>query len=249
MNGCGAKYIPCTHYIGDCDVTVCTKCNTYLETYFFVAYTYIRSDPHPCFFYRRLDVLEPTGTTKSQDESFENINNSRFTMTKVFIAKGGDRSKGSKSIFIVLACIIVLAFVTFVISQSAATTVIFPLDRGSESKHVPSATRSTPVDDGIERVPYALLMANVDRQIAERHAWLSRLHSEGKRFSELKGAAMWYMFQPVMPCLWYMEKVPSAIVLHDGGVRKYLCHMRLPVELFSSYHQLCMFRVPHNFLP
>jgi hypothetical protein len=27
MNGCGAKYIPGTHYIGDGDVTVCPKCN------------------------------------------------------------------------------------------------------------------------------------------------------------------------------------------------------------------------------
>jgi hypothetical protein len=149
-------------------------------------------------------------------------------MTKVFIAKS-DRNTRSSSNFVVLSCVVLLS-VAFVIF--AATTVILPLYRGSESKH--ATTRSTPVDDGIERVPYALLMANVDRQIAERRAWLSTLHSEGAKFSELKGAAMWYMFQPVMPCLWYMEKVPNVIILHDGGVRKYICHMRLPVDLFSA---------------
>jgi hypothetical protein len=167
-------------------------------------------------------------------------------MTKVFVAKGGDRKTRSSSKFIVLVYI-VLASVAFVISQYAATTVILPLESGSESRHdtenksshVPSTTKSTPVDDGIERVPYALLMANVDRQIAERHAWLSTLHSEGSQFSELKGAAMWYMFQPVMPCLWYMEKVPTAIVRHDGGVRKYHSHMRLPVELFIATKFAC----------
>jgi hypothetical protein len=195
-------------------------------------------------------------------------------MTKVFIAKGGDRTTRSSSNYVLLACI-VLASVTFAISQSAATAVKLPLDREIESKHaviskeetesvetgnesspVPSATRSTPVDEGIERVPYAVLMANAERKIAERHAWLSTLHSEGSKFSELKGAAMWYMFQPVMPCLWYMEKVPSATIRHDGGVSTYLCRMRLPVDLFRATNCECSTQPhnhtttqPHNFLP
>jgi hypothetical protein len=159
-------------------------------------------------------------------------------MTKVFIAKRGDRTKRSSSSYVLLACV-VLASVIFAISQFAETEVKLPLDLGIENKHayisreetesvdtgnesslVPSTTISVPVDGGIESVQFVLLMANADRKIAERHAWLSTLHSEGSQFSELKGAAMWYMFQPVMPCLWYMEKVPSATIRHDGGVSK-----------------------------
>jgi Methyltransferase domain len=69
---------------------------------------------------------------------------------------------------------------------------------------------------------YATLLQNADRKIAERRAWLSEQHSEGQQFGKLEnGSEMWYLFSPVLPCLWTLEKEPSCTVRHDGG--KWLC--------------------------
>lgn len=66
--------------------------------------------------------------------------------------------------------------------------------------------------------------ANANRKIAERRAWLSSQHSEGSQFGSLSGAQMWYMFTPVLPCFWTLEKEPSCTKLHDGG--KWLCGLK-----------------------
>jgi len=66
-----------------------------------------------------------------------------------------------------------------------------------------------------------MILDNADRKIAERRAWLSWWHSESKQFGELRAPQLWYMFQPVLPCFWTLEKMPSSSVQHDGG--KWLC--------------------------
>ena len=68
------------------------------------------------------------------------------------------------------------------------------------------------------KLTYALVLENADRNIAKRRAWLFPSHRESKTFGKLQVAMLWHMFQPAMPCLWYMEKHPSASVQHYGGV-------------------------------
>jgi Methyltransferase domain len=66
-----------------------------------------------------------------------------------------------------------------------------------------------------------VLLANSNRKIAERRAWLSDKHSEGSEFAALKSDLLYYMFSPVLPCFWTFEKQPSSAEVHDGG--KWLC--------------------------
>ena len=79
----------------------------------------------------------------------------------------------------------------------------------------------------------SMLLANADRKIAERRAWLASTHTEGSQtenhFGLLTGAPMWYMFTPPLPCMWTFEKIPSVSLLHDGG--KWLCGLH---EVHSS---------------
>ena len=72
---------------------------------------------------------------------------------------------------------------------------------------------------------YSTLLKNADRKIAERRAWLSNDHSEGRQFGALaNGSEMWYLFGPNLPCMWTFGKEPSCTVRHDGG--KWLCGLR-----------------------
>jgi len=79
------------------------------------------------------------------------------------------------------------------------------------------------------------LFANANRKITERRAWLSSEHSEGHQFGELRGAQMWYMFTPVLPCFWTFEKEPSCTELHDGG--KWLCGLKELHEIRRKNHE------------
>ena len=62
---------------------------------------------------------------------------------------------------------------------------------------------------------------NAKRKIAERNAWLGPLHNEKDTFLAIKPPLLWYLFQPIYPCLWDFEKSPSCIIAHDGG--KWVC--------------------------
>jgi len=75
-----------------------------------------------------------------------------------------------------------------------------------------------------ESVLTETLWENANKKIAERRAWLSKEHTEGRFFAALEGVSMWYMFGPVMSCIWDFEKEPSSALKHDGG--KWLCGMR-----------------------
>jgi hypothetical protein len=77
-----------------------------------------------------------------------------------------------------------------------------------------------------------VLLANADRKIRERQAWLSPMHSEGAHFGALKSDQFFYMFNPVMPCFWTFEKEPTSIVLHDGP--KWLCGLQEVHQMRST---------------
>lgn len=83
-----------------------------------------------------------------------------------------------------------------------------------------------------ESTSWETLFLNAEKKIAERRAWLSKVHVEGKPFGDLQGARMYYMFQPNLPCFWSFEKKPHSAVVHDGG--KWLCGLEEVHSLRSS---------------
>ncbi len=54
-----------------------------------------------------------------------------------------------------------------------------------------------------------LAVANAERKIAERRAWLSDAHSESRQFKDMKfNTQAWYLFTPYFPCLASFVKEP-----------------------------------------
>jgi hypothetical protein len=67
---------------------------------------------------------------------------------------------------------------------------------------------------------YQKLLFNANAKIAERRDWINQ-DSERAWFEKLDGERLWYLFTPVLPCFWTLEKEPGVRKRHDGG--KWLC--------------------------
>jgi hypothetical protein len=127
-------------------------------------------------------------------------------------AKVLSRWKTIAPLLILLAGVVNLALQSELVVQSK------PFLQSTVAESSSTITSTPPPSAGSE---FSMLFANADRKIAERKAWLSKKHNEHRQFGQLRGASVWYLFPPVLPCFWSFFKEPSAAVRHDGG--KWLC--------------------------
>ena len=113
-----------------------------------------------------------------------------------------------------LLLLYVLAQATIFITLSSPST---PSQSSSQSS---SSSNSCSTFRDLKQV----VLANADRKIRERHAWLTSRHVAAIKFAALTSDQFFYMFTPVLPCLWTFEKEPPANVRRDGP--KWLCGLQ-----------------------
>ncbi|KAI2510585.1 methyltransferase domain-containing protein [Fragilaria crotonensis] len=123
-----------------------------------------------------------------------------------------------------LLALTLVSSVWFLSSLRCATAA-----EGSESVNLADTTK---LNSNYDKRQKEVLLANADRKIRERRAWLSPRHSEGAHFGALKSDQFFYMFTPVMPCFWTFEKEPTSIVQHDGP--KWLCGLQEVHQMRST---------------